>query len=74
MEITEIYVKRGRHLYNLHNDSGGFVGQFETLLDAALVARYVGCCDMNEEERAQAIAAMKRKKAAGAAEQAETAI
>ena len=89
MQITEFSGKGGRLLYDVHNDDGRFIARFDGLDDAARVVRYISGANMGDDERQRAIDAMqtaqvartlgrtlnaaKRKKAAGAAEQAETA-
>ena len=72
MVIKELHGKHGQLRYHLYNDDDSFVAWFDSLWDAALVARYVGCCDMNEGERAQAIAAMKNSQVARTLNQAKT--
>lgn len=59
MQIHEtLYNKPGRVRYDLRTDTGEFVARFDSLGDAARVARYITGANMGEDERRRAIDAM----------------
>lgn len=63
MQITRFVGKRGAVCYDLRNDDDGFVARFETLEDAAQVARYIVGANMGDDERQHALKAMQRLEA-----------
>ena len=64
MVIKELHGKNGQLRYHLFNDDDSFVAWFDSLWDAAAVARYISGANMNDEERARAVAAMKNAQVA----------
>jgi hypothetical protein len=64
MIVKELQGKNGQLRYHLFNDDDSFVAWFDSLWDAAAVARYITGAEMSEGERAQAVAAMKNAQVA----------
>jgi len=64
MIVKELQGKNGQLRYHLFNDDDSFVAWFDSLWDAAAVARYISGANMDDGERAQAVAAMKNAQVA----------
>ena len=59
MIIKEFQGKHGQLRYHLFNDDDSFIAWFDSLWDAAAVARYLAGANMGDDERQRAIAAMQ---------------
>ena len=64
MVIKELHGKHGQLRYHLYNDDDSFVAWFDSLWDAAAVARYISGANMGDEERSRAVMAMKNSQVA----------